>query len=255
MFKIYKEHCESINKPAFSRTKYTEFFKSLNIGFHKPKKDQCQKCRRYHEANPDEKEALKEHYDVHIKEKDLARKAKNEDTVKAITDKSGTFVYFNFDKEAVLSTPQLPDQPVLYKRKLCTYNVTTYDVANKAGWCYVWSEYDGSRGSNEVATILYRNIKKYESAEHITMFSDTYGGENRNSQMAIMAMHIVQEKPNLKVLEQKFFESGHSTMEADSMHSTIQQKCRKSSPEGLEQHNEISTHQTRALQSRSTRVP
>ena len=164
-------------------------------------------------------------YDSHLRRKEGARNAKEADKKHAKSDKN--FVSFNFDKQANLTTPKLYGKQIFYKRKLNTYNETTYDVENKDGHCYVWNESEGGQGSNEVATCVYKNILRYQEAEHITMFSDTCGGENRNAQMSSMCMHTVQQMKNLKILEQKYFEPGHSEMEADSMHSTIQSKSKK----------------------------
>ena len=52
-------------------------------------------------------------------------------------------------------------------------------------------------------------------------FSDTYGSQNRNQNIAALLLYIVQST-HLQVMEHKFLESGHSYMEVDSMHSAIE---------------------------------
>ena len=151
----------------------------------------------------------------------------NTDKAKAM--EINKFVSFNFDKQAILETPKLLEKPVFYKRKLHTYNETFYDVSTKGGYCYLWHESEGKRGANEVATITYNHIKNiYTEAEEISMFTDTCGGENRNIMMSTMCTHIVQELPNLKIVNHKYFEPGHSCMEADYMHSCIKKRASKS---------------------------
>ncbi|CAG5055758.1 unnamed protein product [Parnassius apollo] len=51
---------------------------------------------------------------------------------------------------------------------------------------------------------------------------DTCGGQNRNQFVAALLLWAVQKIDHLKVIEQKFLESGHTQMEADSMHSSIE---------------------------------
>jgi len=58
------------------------------------------------------------------------------------------------------------------------------------------------------------------------MFSDTCGGQNRNIQMSIALMHACQTTNNLKTVTQYMIESGHSQMECDSVHSTIETACK-----------------------------
>ena len=224
MYKLYKGECNDQGRKPCSSSKYTQVFKTFNLAFHRPKKDRCSFCNKYMNSSPEEQTAMQSDYDAHIKTKDAARQAKESDKKKA--QQTTSFVSFNFDKQAVLPTPKIFDKQIYYKRKLSTYNETTYDVATREGRCWVWHETEGGRGSNEVATCIYRNIKLY-NAEHITMFSDTCGGENRNAQFSAMCMHCVQEFPNLETIEQKFFEPGHSEMEADSMHSAIQSKAKR----------------------------
>lgn len=49
------------------------------------------------------------------------------------------------------------------------------------------------------------------------MFSDTCGGQNRNQFVASLFMQM-SDTLLFDVIEHKFLESGHSKMEADSMH-------------------------------------
>ena len=222
MYNLYELDCDEKNINPCCIGTYSNIFKTFNIGFHRPKKDQCTKCRTYDSLNNISEDVKKEH-EKHLQNKQGAREARDSDKIRAKTDP--LFASFNFDKQAVLNTPQLPHQPVFYKRKLSVYNVTTYDVATKDGHCYTWDESNGGRGSNEIASILYNHLMSYSSVQHVTMFSDTAGGENRNAQVVCMCMYAVQQHPTLLTLTHKFFESGHSEMEADSMHSAISREA------------------------------
>lgn len=117
-----------------------------------------------------------------------------------------------------------------YSRKVNCYNLTVYEGAlpNNA-FCYVWTELDGRRGSVEIGTALYRYFTSLtEHVKHVTLFSDTCSGQNRNQNVSALLMHTVQTT-GIEVIEQKFFESGHSMMECDSMHSAIE-RAKKNVP-------------------------
>lgn len=56
----------------------------------------------------------------------------------------------------------------------------------------------------------------------LLLFSDTCGGQNRNKYVAGAMLYAVKHIANLEIIDLKFMESGHSYLEADSMHSTIE---------------------------------
>lgn len=50
---------------------YSDIFKSLNLGFHHPNKDQCGLCNAYRNGDQNKTAELEERYQVHITEKTL----------------------------------------------------------------------------------------------------------------------------------------------------------------------------------------
>ena len=130
---------------------------------------------------------------------------------------------FNFDLEAVLYTPCDKVSTIYYKRKLCTYNATTFNLVSKAGQCYIWDQSEGKRGSNEIGTSIYKYMKQFKG-NRVVMFSDTCGGQNRNQYMAALLLHIVQSHSTIQSIDYIFMVQGHSHMEVDSMHSAIERR-------------------------------
>jgi len=64
-----------------------------------------------------------------------------------------------------------------------------------------------------------------QSVRHLVMFSDTCGGQNRNKNFSAMCLRAVKEY-SIECIDHLFMESGHSQMEVDSVHSTIENACR-----------------------------
>ena len=58
--------------------------------------------------------------------------------------------------------------------------------------------------------------------EHVIFHSDTCGSQNRNSILGAAIINFLCNKRHITVVEQKYFESGHSQMECDSMRSAIE---------------------------------
>ena len=102
-----------------------------------------------------------------------------------------------------------------------------YEQDSKDGHCYIWPETSGKRGANEIATCLAMYLESLpEHVTHVSSFSDTCSGQNRNIHVTASLLHAVRKIPNLEIIDLKFMESGHSSMEVDSMHSAIE-KARK----------------------------
>lgn len=120
-------------------------------------------------------------------------------------------------------------KPFFYKRKLANFNFTVYDTATKNGYCYFWNETEGKREANEIATCLMRFLDEIPvSVKQVSMFSDCCPGQNRNSILPAMLNFVVKNSVHLESVELKFLQSGHTMMECDSMHSTIETKSHKS---------------------------
>jgi len=63
--------------------------------------------------------------------------------------------------------------------------------------------------------------------EKIVLFSNTCGGQNQNQNFSTMCLHTVTNTSNsIDCIEHLYFESGHSQMECDSVHSAVENACR-----------------------------
>lgn len=222
MHRMYKEACSSEGKSPVSLEKYRLTFNEYNLGFHKPKKDQCKVCECYRSSSPEYRdEAL---YNKHIKRKDLARLSRDHDKQLAKEDES--VLAINFDLEAVLNTPKTSTGQVFYLRKLAVYNLTVYNLNNKEGKCFLWDETQGRRGAIEIASCLYNYIMDYTNKKSVFMMSDSCGGQNKNRIFAAMCLLLIQIHPTVEKIRHSFFEPGHSEMECDSIHSKIEKKSK-----------------------------
>ena len=128
-----------------------------------------------------------------------------------------------FDLQAVLSTPCSLVSQIYYMRKLNSYNFTFYNLVNKSGTCYLWSEVDAKRGSCEIAScIRLQMLSLPENIKKVILYSDSCTGQNRNQFIASSCLHAVTNIDHLESIDHKFLESGHTQMECDSMHSAIE---------------------------------
>lgn len=222
MYSGYHQMCLGKGETALKPHKYREIFNSeFNLSFYKPKKDQCSVCTKYNNLTTEEKVDFQEIYSTHIRNKELAQMEKRMDKQKSATDPH--FQSVTFDLQSVLYTPCSAVSTLFYKRKLSVYNFTVYEQAKeKNGFCYLWPETDGNRGATEISSCLLKYLSNLpDDIRHVSMFSDSCFGQNRNVYVAAMMLHAVS---SLKLVEidHKFLETGHTYMECDSMHSAIE---------------------------------
>lgn len=226
MWKLYSDLCEKEGKVPVSEAMYRKTFcEKFNLSFFKPKKDQCSTCALYDRkrAAGTLDETLEREYALHQEEKEIARQEKTDDKERARTDKS---VYAaTFDLQAVLTTPCSLVSELYYSRKLCCYNLTVYSLGDKQVHCHVWDETQGKRGSCEIATCLMKDttmVCQSPDIKEIVYFSDSCGGQNRNKFVTASHLFAITQQPQLQRISHKFLVSGHSQMECDSVHASIE---------------------------------
>lgn len=228
MYELYVEEVREREKTTndsekvVSEMTYRRYFcEQYNLSFFKPKKDQCVICDSYAKSTSTLGNDEMAKYEAHIKRKQEAYKAKASDKLRAETDSS--FLSASFDLQSVLQVPSSNASPMYYSRKICVYNLAIYEAASpNTGYCFLWSEINGKRGSCEIGTALLHWIQQIpNNIKEISLFSDTCGGQNRNQFITALFLYVVQ-RTHLEIFEQKFMESGHSYLEADSMHSAIE---------------------------------
>lgn len=226
MHSLYEEDCERNEIIPVNYQFYNSIFKKYNLSFHVPKKDICKKCTKFDNMDINDREKVKTEHEHHLQRKKNAREERDSDKNKA--SNNDDFLSFNFDLQAVLNIPKAESGIIFYKRKLAVYNFTVYNLGNSTGNCYIWDETQGRRGSNEIATCLFMYLTSHQEARHVSMMSDACGGQNRNATVATMCIYAVKQNESLQILDHKFFETGHSQMECDSIHSKIEQRSKYS---------------------------
>lgn len=192
-----------------------------------PKKDLCKKCIAYKELKRNETtNSLDDSHSKHLKRRDDAYLRRDADKTAAKNDTKT--LAFNFDLQAVLQTPKAASGPFFYVRKLAVYNLTFYKFGDQDVDCFTWDETEGKRGSIEIATCVYKYISGKQGITHVRMMSDNCGGQQKNFNFSCMLLYLVTNNPTIHTIDHVFYESGHSHMECDSIHSKIEQKCKNS---------------------------
>ncbi|XP_050060947.1 uncharacterized protein LOC126551490 [Aphis gossypii] len=197
---------------------FDKVIEEQNIGLFQPKKDACDICTAYDTGNLSQEE--KETHDSMKKE---ARMEKEK-------DKMSENEIFTMDLQSVLLCPKSNVSSLYYKTKLIVHNFTVYDLKRKNGFCFLWNETEGGLSSNEFSSIIIYFLQKYVinsntgNLNSIILYSDGCTYQNRNTTLSNALLNL-SINSNVTII-QKFLQRGHTQMEVDSMHSTIERKVR-----------------------------
>ena len=213
----YEQAAATVEVRAVGIPHFTDVFHEENYSVFIPRKDQCDVCVSFKHGN-----ISKVEYDAHVAKKDEARQEKSRDKDSANNEKS----VWTMDLQAVLLSPRTEASSMYYKTKLQIHNFTLFNLESKEGYCYTWDESEGGLKSEVFAHLQYRHfegvIKDHPEIKEIIVWSDGCGYQNRNATVANAYSELARKHGVL--ITQKYLVAGHTQMECDSMHSTIERK-------------------------------
>ncbi|KAK3916904.1 Signal recognition particle receptor subunit alpha-like protein, partial [Frankliniella fusca] len=231
MYDEYVKKCDKA-EDTVSRWTYEREFHKLGLKIKPLKIDTCHTCDTLQMAVKNSKSEIElnlkkslqeEHHlkaqeAIDVKKKDKLR-AKSEETVETVA----------FDLQQCLPTPNLPSSIVFYLRQLWVYNLTIHIMPSDQSLHNMWHEGEGGRGANQVGSALYRFIINLpDEVEHLILWSDTCGGQNKNEVINTALMTALNQKKTLKTIDQKFLVPGHTHLECDSDHAVIEERKKRS---------------------------
>lgn len=229
MFRQYKEWCVSQSIPEKNRVSSSQYRHILNfefnIGFFKPKKDQCQLCNLMKKGTRQEREHFKEAWVSHFNSK-KACYAEQKRARKLVSQREECAM-LSFDLQKVLPCPKSETSVFFYKNKLSLYNLTVYESRGHIGTCYLWHEGIAKRGANEIGSCFMIALihQAQEGKKEIFTFSDSCSGQNKNRFVYGMMLRV-SAIYGVKI-RHCFLTPGHTYNDADSVHARIEAATRK----------------------------
>ena len=234
MYELYVKKCDENNISRVKEWTYRKIFNTeFNLNFHTPRKDTCQKCdllklKIEASSNEDEKLHLMEIHNSHLNSAEQARKILSDDIQRA-KDNPSEYYGFTFDLQKALPYPKLSVSVAYYKRNMYVYNLGFHNFHNENAKMYVWDETIASRGSQEIASCILKHIQDITTQKHVIAYSDACTGQNRNINIALIWLKIVQSSDNnVETVDHKFMVSGHSFLPNDRDFGLIETKIKKS---------------------------
>ena len=217
LFREYQKAAGQAGARAVGMTFFSKIFDEEKYSVFSPRKDQCDICMGAKHGNVDQ-----QIFNAHIQSKNEVRAEKMKDK-KAAND---TVSVWTMDVQAVFTCPKTKASTMYYKTKLQVHNYTCFNLGTKEGYCYPWEEHEGDLSAEVFAYLQYQHFVKILKAQptikKIIVWSDGCTYQNRNTPLSNVYLHLAKEYDI--VIEQKFLVVGHTQMECDSMHSTVERK-------------------------------
>lgn len=186
----------------------------------------CDLCFAYENIPQDQRTAeVLECQQNHILHKDLAKSIYMEDREAHLKDE--TVAVASFDMEKTHPLPQCRAGDVYYSRKLNVNNFTIKEVRTAQGYCYVWDESIAKRGANEMASFIHKFLEQrsQDGVKTFHFWSDNCAAQNKNRYLFGMYM-AAAAKFDIKIVH-RYLMKGHTSNDADGMHSLIERKTCK----------------------------
>jgi len=224
---MYDDYKEKNPIQPVSRWIYEREFHSLNLCIKPIKIDTCKTCDKLETAvtyatTTETKTAAKYEQELHHRKAEKARNQKTED-IKQLSDETKRVIVF--DLQQCLPTPYLQTSIVFYLRQLWVYNLTIHDCGSGRSVHNMWHEGEAERGANEIGSALFKYLLDLPNeVSEVTLWSDTCGGQNKNSVINATLQTVLAQKATLKIINQKFLVSGHTFLDCDTDHSVIERK-------------------------------
>lgn len=220
IYNEYKKMCETNEGgpiQPLSRFTFDTVVNSKNIAFQPPKKDRCDTCISYEVGQV--KESV---YNEHIANKEAARAEKEKDKKMG---EEGKCIVITQDLQSVKVCPSLNASALYYKTKLICHNFTMFDINKHTARCFWFDETQADLTASTFASCVTDFLSDIcVNTTPIILWSDGCTAQNRNAVFANALLSFSYE--NNVIITQKFLEKGHTQMEVDSVHATIERKLK-----------------------------
>lgn len=210
------------------------FNTNFNIGFGSPRTDMCSTCLQLKEKiKMSKNEVEKSDLQTELKVHNMRAKA----FFSLLKEDREGLKTFSFDCQKNQPLPKLPDQATYYSRQLYVYNFTVVIGSSKSKLnkenvhCYVWTEDEHRKGSNEIASCVYNALcsANLNGIHTVRLVADGCGGQNKNTTLlAMCSKWLYNSAPkSIEALEIIFPVTGHSFLPADRVFALIEREIKK----------------------------
>lgn len=88
---------------------------------------------------------------------------------------------------------------------------------------FIWHEGISGRSKDDITSTFYKFLVSIRDAENVTIWLDNCAAQNKNWGLFSFITYIINSNEiNLKELNLKYFQSGHTFMSSDAFHHQVE---------------------------------
>ena len=232
MWKMYNLEVSNESKVSISFFRNI-FVRNFNLSFGSPRTDVCSTCLRLTESMKTENDQTKRQQ---LRTEKRIHKLRSGAFYTLLRERREGMVTLSFDCQKNQVLPKVPDSAAYYSRQLYMYNFTIVTKFTKEDThvatndLYCWTEDQGAKGSNEIASAVYHRLTSLDLThiDKIRLVSDGCGGQNKNSTVIGMVAHWLATKApsSVRYVEMIFPVTGHSYIPPDRVFGRLEKKIK-----------------------------
>lgn len=228
--RLHKSYKELYLNTKVTLRFYTDTVKKLfpNLRFQKPRQDTCATCDLLHnqiQNIPSSRVINKNKLELHHRKAEQARKMMKLDHERSQLPNS-EYCTISVDLQQVFSIPTLTHSNMYYLRQLSCYNLGVHVGDNNQGLMFIWHEGISGRGSNEIASCLFKTVSlKVTDKRKLVVWCDNCAGQNKNQMTLFLWIYLVVNG-YFDEIHQKYLVSGHSFLSCDRDFALIEKRKR-----------------------------
>ena len=206
---------------------YAQVFREENIGFSRPRQDDCDLCQNYKRHNEldnhdSEQCELCKKATLHLKKAEEARTEYRKDK----EEEDPTASTFAADMQKVILLPKMTLKEHFFVSRLVVFNETFASVYGEVDLLILWHEAIAGRNANHVSSAFIKVIKSCNT-EKVVFLVDNCPAQNKNWTLYTAMAWSVNQEWGPQVIKFKYLEPGHTFMRADSVHGAIGTKMKE----------------------------
>lgn len=230
MHNLFKEKYSATNVKY--STYYKIFKEHFDYKFGRPQVDTCCQCEELNikatssSLNETAKRAALAELMVH---KRRTKKFNNSIQVtEKVCSENDSVLGLCFDYMQNISLPSIPVQDIFYFRQLSVFPFSIHNLKNKSAQFFLYQEGVAKKGPNETCSFILKYLKQNvpSSVKELHLYSDGYGGQNKNNVMIRFCLALTDTGMFEKVVH-KFPIRGHSFLPCDRDFGLVKRKLNR----------------------------